>query len=69
MDKFKVMAGCNAEELSLKNVKDGVPEIMKISINSKEGSELASEQEQLQSSNSSIMRAESNDQNFSIKNS
>ena len=69
MDKFKMMAGCNTEELSAKNVKDGVPEILKISINSKEGSEQASEQEQMQSSNSSIMRAESNDQNFSIKNS
>ena len=36
MDKFKLMAGCNSDELSVKNVKDGVPEILKISINSKE---------------------------------
>ena len=37
MDKFKVMAGCSMDEMSVKNaVKDGVPEILKISINSKE---------------------------------
>jgi hypothetical protein len=36
MDKFKLMAGCSSEEPSVKNVKDGVPEILKISINSKE---------------------------------
>ena len=36
MDKFKLLAGCSLDELSVKNVKDGVPEILKISINSKE---------------------------------
>lgn len=36
MEKFKVMARGNSDELSVKNVKDGVPEILKISMNSKE---------------------------------
>jgi hypothetical protein len=47
MDKFKLMAGCNSDELSVKNVKDGVPEILKISINSKEEPLHASLQEQI----------------------